>query len=288
MTACSMDWLSPAAIRLVAYSRYLATAAPPRYLLRETPAPTQTFADGAAFLQILGVRQRYGRSQFIRLQCRSVPAPDAPRAELKQEENLLVEAVSLLVQRQRETETWVAEQIWQAQERAAATEQHYADLDARLAGIEDQLNRLVREFEAGGPDAAVGDRLARLREQVEGLKSTGDSRPIRNATPPSLPPLEPAASVREPEAARARAAAAPEPAPRYARAAAPAEREREERYVAASSRSVRAPARVASQAPGPGFWDLLGATPGDRASVLLIGAGAVAVLYALLTQLRLG
>ena len=37
---------------------------------------------------------------------------------------------------------------------------------------------------------------------------------------------------------------------------------------------------------GVGFWDLLGSNPQDRAGVLLIGAGGVAVLYALLTQLR--
>jgi hypothetical protein len=34
------------------------------------------------------------------------------------------------------------------------------------------------------------------------------------------------------------------------------------------------------------FWDLLGPSPQDRFGLVLIGAGAIAVLYAILTQLR--
>src|SRR6266849_2605466 len=92
-------------------------------------------------------------------------------AEVKAEGNLLIEAVSLLVQRQRETEGWVAEQIWQADERAAAAERRYADLEVRLAGIEEHLSRLVQEVEPAHGDALVDERLSRLREQVEGLKT---------------------------------------------------------------------------------------------------------------------
>jgi hypothetical protein len=50
-------------------------------------------------------------------QFRAVARDDAPH-----EDNLLIEAVLLLVQRQRETETWLAEQVEQAEERAAAVE----------------------------------------------------------------------------------------------------------------------------------------------------------------------
>ncbi|TMF06483.1 MAG: hypothetical protein E6I52_00235 [Chloroflexi bacterium] len=75
------------------------------------------------------------------------------------------------MQRQRETEGWVNEQVWQAEERVAATERRYAELEARLAGIEDQLMRLAQEAgEPGRGDAGVDERLALLREQVEGLK----------------------------------------------------------------------------------------------------------------------
>src|SRR5205807_6153313 len=96
-------------------------------------------------------------------------ASELSRTEVKEEGNLLIEAVALLVQRQRETESWVAEQIWQAEERAAATDRRYAELEARLEGIEEHLARLVHEIEPARGDPAGDERLARLREQVEGL-----------------------------------------------------------------------------------------------------------------------
>src|SRR5438270_10800705 len=105
---------------------------------------------------------------------RSVP-PDLSKnevKEVKEEGNLLIEAVSLLVQRQRETEGWVAEQIWQAEERASAAERRYAELETRLTGIEEHLARLVQDVEPARGDAVVDERLSRLREQVEGLKTT--------------------------------------------------------------------------------------------------------------------
>src|SRR5438105_5657791 len=98
---------------------------------------------------------------------------DVKKTEVKGEGNLLIEAVSLLVQRQRETEGWVAEQIWQAEERAAATERRYAELEARLVGIEAHLARLVHDVDVVPGGALDDERLARLREQVEGLKSVG-------------------------------------------------------------------------------------------------------------------
>jgi hypothetical protein len=52
------------------------------------------------------------------------------------------------------------------------------------------------------------------------------------------------------------------------------------------TRYVERPAAPAASAQGVGFMEMLGATPQDRWGVVLIGAGAVAVLYALLTQLR--
>src|SRR5919202_2974216 len=78
--------------------------------------------------------------------------------EVQEEGNLLIEAVSLLVQRQRETESWVAEQLWQAEERAAATERRYAELESRLASIEEHLARLVHEVEPPR-EAQVDERL---------------------------------------------------------------------------------------------------------------------------------
>ena len=91
--------------------------------------------------------------------------PDLSPTEVRQEGNLLIEAVSLLVQRQRETESWVAEQVWQAEERSAAADQRYAELESRLAEIEEHLARLVHELEPPTGDAVVDDRLARLRDE---------------------------------------------------------------------------------------------------------------------------
>jgi hypothetical protein len=189
--------------------------------------------------------------------------------EIKEEGNLLIEAVSLLVQRQRETEGWVAEQIWQAEERATATERRYAELEARLVGIEEHLSKLVHDVEPTAGGALDDERMARLREQVEGLKSVGadghTSRPAPVVPPAAAPtPAAVPAPTYDPDVTRPMPIA---PEPRY----------------------VEPPrARAAATSPqGVGFLELLGATPQDRWGVVLIGGGAVAVLYALLTQLRL-
>jgi hypothetical protein len=177
-------------------------------------------------------------------------ASELSRTEVKEEGNLLIEAVALLVQRQRETESWVAEQIWQAEERAAATDRRYAELEARLEGIEEHLARLVHEIEPARGDPAGDERLARLREQVEGLKLTPGTaeQAARGGPAPSVSAESPPTPVVE-------------------------------------RHTMAAPSAVAS-APSVTFWDLLGPSPQDRFGLLLIGAGAVAVLYAILTQLR--
>lgn len=233
-------------------------------------------------------------------------AADVSRDDVKEEENLLVEAVSLLVQRQRETETWVAEQIWHAEERAASAERRYTELEARLTGIEHQLERIVRDLEPARSDPVVDERLARLREQVEDLKSDTDGRPARGA--PSAADLSgPRNALRpDPDAPREAEPHAPrrereyEPAVSREREYEPAvSRERDyepggaRREVDAGRSPVRTaaasgrPARAASAAgQSASFMELLGSTPQDRFGLLLIGVGMVAVLYALLTQLR--
>jgi hypothetical protein len=202
-------------------------------------------------------------------------ASDLSRSDVKEEvgvgvgENLLIEAVSLLMQRQRETESWVAEQVWQSEERAAVAERRYAELEARLVGIEDQLDRLMREVEPGRSDA-VDERLAGLREQLEGLKSGSDGRPVRAVPAPSPPTLEVTPlPPREPEPPTYHAAPSREPEPPV--------------YKAAPPRAAVA----AGDGQSAGFWDLLGSTPQDRFGIALIGLGAIAVLYAVLTQLPL-
>ncbi len=169
---------------------------------------------------------------------------DLNRREVMEKGNLLIEAVSLLVQRQRETESWIAEQIWQAEERATATERVAADFEARLTAIEAHLARLVHDVEPLRDDAGVDARLERLREQVAGLKSGADARTSR-------------------------------PAPVVAGA------------PASISSPMARPQTAPTSGPGVSFWQLLGPSPDGRFGVVLIGAGALAVLYAILTQLRL-
>jgi TolA-binding protein len=195
-----------------------------------------------------------------------------PRNEVDEEGNLLIEAVSLLVQRQRESESRLAEQVMQAEERAAATERLYAELEARVAGIEEQLSRLAREIEPVRGEPAANERLARLREQLEGLKSSADGRSARAATPaalavgPSMPTAD-TVPIREPDPVHAGV----EPRPRA---------------------SLAAATRARAQAPQPAqrvsFWDVLGSNPQDRFGLVFIGVGAVAVLYAALSLLRAG
>jgi hypothetical protein len=179
-------------------------------------------------------------------------ARDLSRGDAHEEDNLLIEAVSLLVQRQRETETWVAKQVEHAEERAGAAERRYADIEARLAGIEDQLDRLVGELGPDHGDALVDQRLARLREQVEDLKSGTDSHQLRTVSPSVEPPVQ-----RDPEPLR------PPPPPA----------------------SVE-PTSVSTGAPRTTLWDRFGSTAENRFGLVAIGIGALAILYGLSSAVR--
>jgi hypothetical protein len=221
-------------------------------------------------------------------------ARDLSHAEAHDEDNLLIEAVSLLVQRQRETEAWVSEQIEQADERAASVERQYAALESRLASIEEQLDSLVREVDPGHGDAIVGQRLARLREQVADLRSESDGRPLHSL--PTAAPAEPQAPQREPDAYRVPSSptgvsesdayrAAPPPS---VPAAPPLETSRPAPEPAPSASVAAAAPSAAGGSARAGLWELTGPTGRDRFGLALIGLGIVAVLYAVLTQLRLG
>jgi septal ring factor EnvC (AmiA/AmiB activator) len=95
-------------------------------------------------------------------------ASNLPREDPAADDNLLIEAVSLLLQRQREAEAWIAQ---------------HSDVDSRLAALEDRLNRLARE-QATSRASGADERMARLREQVEALRTgESDPRPVRAVTP---------------------------------------------------------------------------------------------------------
>src|SRR6266498_3173527 len=115
-------------------------------------------------------------------------------------------------------------------------------------------------------------RVARLREQIQDLRG----EPIRatdEVTRPIPTAVEPAVErLREPVPAPAPVAAAPE-----VRAAASAGAPRVTRGAAAI-------ASVSATSTNVTFWELLGSTREDRFGIVLIGLGAIAVLYALLSQ----
>jgi hypothetical protein len=209
------------------------------------------------------------------------PVPDLSRSDARDEENLLIEAISLLVQRQGETESLVAEQVFHAEERAAVTERHYAELEARLTGIEDQLGRLIRELDYGQADPAVDERMARLREQIEGLRAGPDGRPpgtTGRAGQPALDTAPAAANTREPVSAH-RPATTTEPTNA---------RELLSGRASMSEPRPRRPGYAATAEPrGLSFWDAVGATAQERFGLVLIVVGALAVIYAILSQLPL-
>ena len=171
---------------------------------------------------------------------------------LDQEDNLLVTAVSLLVQRQVDMETWLGEQFREAERSTARVEQRYLDLEARLGQIETRLGLLTRRYE---PTPIEAEHVVRLRDQVARLSH------VRPSPPAPQPGVAPPAEVAPP----------PEVAPLV------------EPVVEPVALPRQAPASVAT--PSRSVWDALGATPADRSAVLVMGAGAVAVLYALLKQL---
>jgi hypothetical protein len=209
----------------------------------------------------------------------------------KEEGNLLIEAVALLVQRQRESESWIDEQIGLAEDRASVAERRYAELEARLERIEAQLERLTSSSEpASGSSSgqASGDRqvehsLARLREQLEELRASGDGHMVRLPAGAVQHP-ESAQVVAVPSAAVLTAAGdAAEAAPIPEAAEAVPGREAAEAALAREGPDAQPVPVVRARASR---WEVFGANPQDRFGLALIGLGLVAVVYALLSQVR--
>src|SRR6185369_574112 len=100
--------------------------------------------------------------------------------------DLLIEAISLLGQRQQETEAWAAERVHLAEERAQAVEQRQLDLERRLDDLEQRMAQLGEELDpelpAGGPE----ERLARLRQHVEELRGVATAFEDNGVEPPAL------------------------------------------------------------------------------------------------------
>jgi hypothetical protein len=173
---------------------------------------------------------------------------DQAEATVVRERALLLEALTLLVQRQAETETALTDQLARTNNRVTTVERRYIDLEARLGDIDERLRRLAIEVE---PDPGLRQRVVVLQAQVERLHSRGAEAPVA-APPPPPASVQTAPPVRPPRAA---------PLP---------------------------PRRAAMVASGDTLWDRLGANNQDRASVVLIGTGLLVVVFAALAQLRVG
>jgi hypothetical protein len=121
-----------------------------------------------------------------------------------EESRLLIEAVSLLVQRQREAEAWLAEQFRQTLLSDSALDRRMAELEERLGRIQARLGTLAAEVD---PNLASVADIARLEQGLESLTNGAAGFPARPQTltvvpsqtpPPSLdlPPRPRSASPR--------------------------------------------------------------------------------------------
>jgi len=103
------------------------------------------------------------------------PIPD-------QEAELLIEAISLLAQRQQETEMWAAERIRFAEDRATSAEHRLTSIETQLSALEGAVAKLSDQEEpaliAGTPEEC----LAKIQE----IASTGVNHMILCITDPAI------------------------------------------------------------------------------------------------------
>jgi hypothetical protein len=226
--------------------------------------------------------------------------PHSEASDIRQELDVLGDAVLLLMRRRRDSDTWIGDQLRQAEQRAADAERRYADLEWRLAAIETHLQRLAQEVQAPADES----RIALLREEIRGL---GADQPVPTTTsaPAPLPiadwtarpqrsqPVSYGEDVVRGDAVSARDVGAVEPRGAASPIVAPELLRSEPALVAVRTEPVPPrpePAAVPAASPratNVSFWQVLGANRQDRTGVVLMGIGAVGVLYALLTQVRL-
>ena len=184
-------------------------------------------------------------------------------ATLARERALLLEALTLLVQRQAETESALTDQVARTNTRVANVERRGVDLEARVAGIDARLQQLATQVE---PDPGLSGRVAVLQAQLQQLHVArlADAQPSQSSAPePTFAPPPPTVQTE---------AAAPTSHPPQA------------------IRQTHAPPprRAAVVGSADTLWARLGNTNQDRASAVLIGTGVLVVVFAALAQLRLG
>jgi hypothetical protein len=187
----------------------------------------------------------------------SVPAvePDETPATPSDERKLLIDAVTLLARNQSRAESELAQQSAESSRRMLALERRCLDLEQRLGGIQEELRKLSREvLLSADPDSQ--QRLAELRGQLARLAQRSDV----NATPANIVAMDFDAVHPVPADAPVAPVEPPTPVPPPA-------------------------APGSNSAPRP-LWRSSNVVTQDNAGLLLIGVGAVAVLFAILTQIH--
>jgi hypothetical protein len=218
---------------------------------------------------------------------------DQAETSVVRERTLLVEALTLLMERQQEAETELTERLARTNSRVVAVERRFGEIESRLAGIEERLLRLATEVE---PDPGVSRRVATLQAHVERLQSPGTSpsgaaaqqpQETRSRARPAPSPAEALIAAEEWASSRRRAEVRPEPeeAPEQVSYVGQPIAQREQRSPAHEPTTFR---RVMATPSGATLWDRLGSSNQDRASVLLIAAGVLVVVFAALAQIRFG
>jgi hypothetical protein len=194
-------------------------------------------------------------------------------ATLTRERALLLEALTLLVQRQVESESALSDQVARTNTRVANVERRGVDLAARVADIDARLLQLATQVE---PDPGLASRVAVLQAQLQQLQVAriADTQPVPQPPQPSYqappPPVQtaPRTEPTPPVLPLLQAIRQPQSQP-------------PRQYVP----QHRRPAVVGT---ADTLWARLGNTNQDRASIVLIGTGVLVVVFAALAQLRLG
>jgi hypothetical protein len=107
----------------------------------------------------------------------------------------MLEALTLLVQRQAETESALADKVARTSTRVANVERRGVELDARVADIDARVRQLATQVE---PDPGLPRRVAVLQAQLEQLHT---ARLAEEHPSQSSAPQPPAAVVRSTDTA---------------------------------------------------------------------------------------
>jgi hypothetical protein len=194
---------------------------------------------------------------------------DQTPATATDERKLLIDAVTMLARNQTEAESALTQQAAESSRRMLALERRCLDLEQHLAAIQDQLRKLAREVSLP-TDPESQQRLVELRGQLARLAQRSDA----SAVAPSVVATD--FDVVRPVPADAPVAPPVLPAPRPVPPVEPP-----------TPVPVPPPpaAPRASSTPRPS-WASSSVVTQDNAGLLLIGVGAVAVLFAILTQVH--